>query len=750
MDLPASEHREEFFVLESPRSTCTPSSTSGSGYMFTFPVVDAIEEDAHAQRQSSGPGETSQGAETWHTQTERTQRTVTSQQVVIVPEMAAIAQSAPAQDSGAKRDVITLDDVTTSESTTDDVIGAEGPVLDARPEPAKKQRSQEEDEFIKAAQFEIDALVISLDTSTSENWSETATENGSEMGEESDADSVALDIRQLKEFDVKRGSVPALTEITMVQSPSQASITEAPVEAEVAMTAEQAPDSGLSDSLLLPPTSSSGLTDRPRSPWHHVETEAPEDPTERIVSLDSSSLVVSQSVVTQVTDTGSSPDAITLQLPVQERPLPVELPQEDVEDDPELVTAFNEPDDTTTTTTKKESSGLSLKPQWMVRPTSPWAKENLQKQTSRTDPSHDAPDAESRPSGRESPKLFEYSSSSDGHDETKLPSFGAAVGATATTVQAHVATTSQPITQQFVTIEQEQEKEKESKDSTTAQGQNIDDDYIIVDPQELLREGDIFGDTETPSESQSHTQSETFSDYDINFETLEQTMTSELSSVPSVAPPTTGTGSDLAQTGSSRTGSVPEKPSIQVEPQDGDSEDDDLDLEGEVDFSQEFASLDQELAEEGHTATEESGFSLKPQWLVRPSSPWSHDKMVEMSHPHEHEQEPMGAHQSDSSPRIPPEAEPSDASLVTLQQMSSSHGSSQLQELTSDSKPQKASSTPEAMMSSTDTFQTLESSGAESTSTLQMTGSSDTLDYDADEEISSGSEVLQTLEQGTV
>ena len=676
VEIPAVEHSEEFLVVESPRSTCTPSSVTSQSQVFTFQGDDASPE--------TGSSRTSES----HVYS----KTTTSQQVVIVPEIVSTAQSAPTEEEPLRKGATAPPESTELQAEE----GAEA----SPPKPPKKQLSEEEEEFIKCAQFEIDAMVISLDTTT-ENASQS--ENGSEL-EESDVESVDLDIRQRKEFDPRRHSVKPLTEIT-VDVPTETFITESLVEEEEAKTVESIPQPP-QPSLQLPTTTSTELHTRPRSPWQPRERiQVPEGPTERIVSFESSSLVLAQSVVTKDSDSG-------VQTKVPKHGLPVELLEADVDDDPELVTAFEKPG-SLQTEAESSSQSLTLKPQWMVRPTSPWAKENLEKQTSKTDPAQEAALYELKPSGRESPKLFEYSSSSDDVVlEEKLPSFDEMAPPLADSTVPIVTAKQMTITETVPSTSSSHAAETELKDAIPVQGQDQakgqeSEDFIIVDPVELLREGDALGDT--GPQSDPHTQSETFSDYDINFEPV----TSEVSSTSQMAPPT----------GSGRTGSVPDRPSIKLDiKHTGDLDEEEDDLVGEVDFSEEFAKLGREK-ELKFEDEEETGLSLKPQWLVRPTSPWSHEKMAEMSHP--------------LSPKIASQPE----IHVT--------GTSGVQE------PMTRSLTEEheklfSVESSEGSSLTISDRGSSMTiSDIQdRTGSSDTLDYDADEEISSGSEVLQSPRQG--
>ena len=677
VEIPTSEHSEEFLTVESPRSTCTPSSVTSQSHVFTFPSDDISTE--------TGSSRTSES----HAYS----NTTISQQVIIVPEIVSKAQSAPPEEQPPLEGVTAVPEATELQS--------EEEATASPPKPPKKQRSEEEEEFIKCAQFEIDAMVISLDTTT-ENASQS--ENGSEQ-EESDVESVDLDIRQRKEFDPRRYSVKALTEIT-VDVPTETFITESLVEEEEAATVESVPQPSQS-SLLLPTTTATELYTRPRSPWQPRERiQVPEEPTERIVSFESSSLVLAQSVVTKDSDLGA-------QTRVPEHRLPVELMEADVDDDPELVTAFEKPEGPHTEA-ESSSQSLTLKPQWMVRPTSPWARENLEKQASRTDPEQEAALYELKPSGRESPKLFEYSSSSDDIVlEEKLPSFDKTVAPPKAVSPVPIAEAEQTFSE-TVPIPSSTEVAKaksEPQDAIPVQDQESDD-FIILDPVQLLCEGDTLGDTGTQSDP--HTQSETFSDYDINFEPV----TSEVSAASQMAPPT----------GSGRAGRVPDRPSIKLDiKHERDEEEDDDDLMGEVDLSEEFAKLDRErelkLEDE-----EETSLSLKPQWLVCPTSPWSHEKMTEMSHP----LSPKSASQPEIREKhvtgISGEKEPMTGSLTEehekLFSMESSEGSS----LTISDR----------------------GSSVTISDTQDRTGSSDTLDYDADEEISSGSEVLQSPGQGNV
>ena len=675
VEIPAVEHSEEFLVVESPRSTCTPSSVTSQSHVFTFPGDDA-------------------SPETGSTRTSESQvysKTTISQQVVIVPEIVSTVQSAPTEEE------LPVAGATTAPQSTE--LQAEEGAEASPPKPPKKQLSEEEEEFIKCAQFEIDAIVISLDTTT-ENASQS--ENGSEL-EESDVESVDLDIRQRKEFDPRRHSVKPLTEVT-VDVPTETFITESLVEVEEAKTVESIPQP-TQPSLLLPTTTSTELHTRPRSPWQPRERIlVPEGPTERIVSFESSSLVLTQSVVTKDSDSEA-------QARVPKHGLPVELLEADVDDDPELVTAFEKPG-SLQTDAESSSQSLTLKPQWMVRPSSPWAKENLEKQTSKTDPVQEAALYELKPSGRESPKLFEYSSSSDDVVlEEKLPSFDEMAppmaDSTVPIVTAEQTTISETVSSTSSSHAAETELKDQVQGQDQAEGQESED-FIIVDPVELLREGDALGDTGTQSDP--HTLSETFSDYDINFEPV----TSEVSSTSHMAPPT----------GSGRTGSVSDMPSIKLDiKHTGDLDEEEDDLVGEVDFSEEFAKLGREK-ELKFEDEEETGLSLKPQWLVRPTSPWSHEKMAEMS------QHPLS---------------PKSASQLEIHVT----GTSGVQE------PMTRRLTEEheklfSVESSEGSSLTISDRGSSVTisDTQDRTGSSDTLDYDADEEISSGSEVLQSPRQG--
>ena len=51
LEFPAVERKEEFLVVDSPRSTCTPSSVSSQSQVFTFPSDDAIEAGTEMQQQ---------------------------------------------------------------------------------------------------------------------------------------------------------------------------------------------------------------------------------------------------------------------------------------------------------------------------------------------------------------------------------------------------------------------------------------------------------------------------------------------------------------------------------------------------------------------------------------------------------------------------------------------------------------------------------------------------------------------------
>ena len=677
VETPVVEHSEEFLVMESPRSTCTPSSVTSQSHVFTFPMDD-VSAEAGSTRTSKSHAYS---------------KTTISQQVAIVPDIVSTVQSATTVEE------LPLEGATIAPDSTE-LQAEEGAEATPR-KPPKKQLSEEEEEFIKCAQFEIDAMVISLDTTT-ENASQS--ENGSEQ-EESDVESVDLDIRQRKEFDPRRHSVKPLTEIT-VDVPTETFITESLVEEEEAKTVESIPQAS-QPTLLLPTTTSTELHTRPRSPWQLRERiQIPEGPTERIVSFESSSLVLAQSVVTKDSDSGA-------QARVPKHGLPVELLEADVDDDPELVTAFEKTGSLKTEAESSSSQSLTLKPQWMVRPTSPWAKENLEKQTSKTDPVQEAALCELEPSGRESPKLFEYSSSSDDVVlEEKLPSFDEMAPPVADLTVPIVEVKQTAISETIPSMSSTHGNKTEPKDAIPVQGQDQaegqeSEDFIIVDPVELLREGDALGDTGTQSDP--HTQSETFSDYDINFEPV----TTEVSATPHMTPPT----------GSERTGSVPNRPSIKLDiKHTGDLDEEEDDLVGEVDFSEEFAKLGKEK-ELKFEDEEETGLSLKPQWLVRPTSPCSHEKMAEMSHP--------------LSPKIASQPE----IHVT--------GTSGVQE------PMTRSLTEEheklfSVESSEGSSLTISDRGSSMTiSDIQdRTGSSDTLDYDADEEISSGSEVLQSPRQG--
>ena len=683
VEIPAAEHSEEFLVMESPRLTCTPSSVTSQSQVFTFPSDDT--------RTETGSSSTSES----HAYS----KTTISQQVIIVPEIVSTAQSAPAEEQPP------LEGATAAPEAT--ALQSEEEAITLPPKPPKKQRSEEKEEFIKCAQFEIDAMVISLDTTT-ENVSQS--ENGSEQ-EESDVESVDLDIRQRKEFDPRRHSVKPLTEIT-VDVPTETFITESLVEEEEATTDESIPQPS-QPSLLLPTTTATELHARPRSPWQPRERiQVPEEPTERIVSFESSSLVLAQSVVTKDSDVVTKDSDSGARTKVPEHRLPVELLEADIDDDPELVTAFEKPEGPIAEA-ELSSQSLTLKPQWMVRPTSPWARENLEKQTIKTNQEQEAALSELKPSGRESPKLFEYSSSSDDVVlEEKLPSFDM-------TVAAPMAVSPVPITEAQQTPISETVQSPSSTDAAKAKSESQDaipvqdresDDFIIVDPVELLHEGDTLGDTGTQSDP--HTQSETFSDYDINFEPV----ASEVSAISHVAP----------LTGSGRAGRVPDRPSIKLDIKyEREEEEDDDDLMGEVDLSEEFAKLDREK-ELKLEDDEVTSLSLKPQWLVRPTSPWSHEKMTEMSHP----------------------LSPKSASQPDIQGKHDTGTSG-------EKEPMKRSFTEEheklfSMESSEASSLTISDRGSSVmiSDTPDRTGSSDTLDYDADEEISSGSEVLQSPGQG--
>ncbi len=637
LELPAVEHTEQFLPGDSPRPTVTPPSAAAS-HEFHFsddtrsqPDLAAIEADSEeslehvVQAESISPEESV---------------------VPLTEEAAAEAAEAPEEETAA-----------------------------AQPEPAKRQLSQEEEDFIKAAQYEIDALVISLDSRTAggEPWSESATENGSEM-DESDADSVALDIRQLKEFDPRRESIQALTEVT-VDTPTEGA--ESPVQVEEAVTAEMTPKTQASrpqsQSLLTPtaPTSS----DRPRSPWHHRD-RVPSESTELKVSPDTPQVVLTETTQTAVS---AGDVSIVLELPMSSSPpLPPE-PTEDDADDPELVTAFHEE-----SAEGDASTELSLKPQWMVRPSSPWAPENLHKEPSKTE-SHVE---ELKPSGRDSPKLFDYSSSSDGRDDPALketPAEAAAAEETPHQFAPIVTTQIEPTASAKAPQDRDEEDEEE------------EDAFIIVDPQELLKEADIFGDGGTHSDP--HTQSESFSDYDLSFEAVDQPGAPEETEA-------VGTGSPGVQT-----------PRHTDEDQEGED------------------------------------FSLKPQWLVRPLSPWFPEKMAEMSHSgfpaqpelttptDEKSPSQTDSHRADASETSPDHPEMTSSTFVTVS--------------TTDPPPPDAasglSSPPQVMVSSdaslltssSDTIQLLGSSGT-------LPGSSENLGYDADEEISSGSEALHSPGRGAL
>ena len=677
VEIPAVEHSEEFLVVESPRSTCTPASVTSQCHVFTFP----------------GDGGSKETGSTRTSESHVYSKTTTCQQVFIVPEIVSTVQSVSTEEQPPAEGATTAPQSTELQTEEGDEASP--------PKPPEKQLSEEEEELIKCAQFEIDAMVISLDTTT-ENALQS--ENGSEP-EESDVKSVDLDIRQRKEFDPRRHSVKPLTEIT-VDVPTETFITESLVEEEEAKTVESI-SQPTQPSLLLPTTTPTELHTRPRSPWQPRERiQVPEGPTERIVSFESSSLVLAQSVVTKDSDSEA-------QARVPKHGLPVELLEADVDDDPELVTAF-EKQGSLQTEAESSSQNLTLKPQWMVRPSSPWAKENLEKQTSKTDPVQEAALYELKPSGRESPKLFEYSSSSDDIVlEEKLSSFEELAPPLVDSPVPKVETKQTTILETVPPTSSTYGAKPEPKDVIPAQDRDQgegqqSDDFIIVDPVELLHEGDTQGDTGTQSDP--HTQSETFSDYDINFEPV----ISEVSATSHKAPPT----------GSERTGSVPDRPSIKLDIKhtfDLDEEEDDL--VGEVDFSEEFAKLGREK-ELKFEDEEETGLSLKPQWLVRPTSPWSHEKMAEMS------QHPL-------SPKIASQPE------IHVK------GTSGVQE------PMTRSLTEEheklfSMESSEGSSLTISDRGSSVTisDTQDRTGSSDTLDYDADEEISSGSEVLQSPRQG--
>ncbi len=158
---PITDRKEEYLVMESPRSTCTPSSVASQSQVFTFPPT-----------------------------------TTDQQEPMIVPTSTGEAHSVPPE--------FQVDFF----STEPQVEGA------GAKEPIKRQLSDEDKEFIKAAQFEIDALVISLDT-VSDSVSEN-TETNSEYSESES--SVDLDIRQRRELGDRRQSVKPFTEINLRQN----------------------------------------------------------------------------------------------------------------------------------------------------------------------------------------------------------------------------------------------------------------------------------------------------------------------------------------------------------------------------------------------------------------------------------------------------------------------------------------------------------------------------------------------------
>ncbi len=640
--------RQEEYLVESPRSTCTPSAVTPHTQMFTFPVLSSDQHEA-----------------------------------AVVPSSSTQAHSVPPEFQV-------------------DFFSIEPQVKEAcAKEPIKKQLSDEDKEFIKAAQFEIDALVISLDT-----VSDSVSENTDAYSEYSESESsVDLDIRQRRELGDRRQSVKPFTEINLRPNFSAERLrildfSDESHEGSREITPPKQQEQPPVQSTLVLPIQQTPHADRPRSPWHHqeqVSIPAEIQPAMSAVSVETSS-TVSESMVSYI-EPEIQPEESAVVHSGPAIGLPVQISIES-QDDAELTAAFEKPE-SEKSSLEPEPELLTLKPQWMVRPSSPWARDNLERQISR-DSAKDEAEAESRQAikprspKRESPKLFDYSSSSSsGADQEKVHK----------TVEMH-----------------------STKDTVTSIKDSEMDDFIVVDPLELLHEQEII----ITSSDERHTQSETFSDYS---ETLLDITEHGIPKAKS---------SDLPKCDTKLTESSAKEtlPSVQLETDDYDD-----DLMAEITFHQEKDTMSEHKPEDDDL----SAFSLKPQWLVRPSSPWSHDKLVEMSH-HTFPLSPTSdsAHLSlptTSSPKIGQQISEPTISIDVSHTDDKELPMPSIIELPGDKETESEASM--SMLGSDISISTLsESSVATLTASKEelhddQSGSSD-YDADIDEERSSGSEMFQS------